>query len=139
MTGSAMSRTFFGLTALAVAAALVGCSHPTAPAPPASQTVGGLTITLTASPPPHTGDNTFVVTLRDAATQAPVGSANVTATPEMLSPRLPGTPTSGRSQGNGVYNVPIRLGVATSYSIALHVERTGQPPADVSFPVEAAQ
>lgn len=134
-----MSRTCFPLIVLGVVVTLVGCSHPAAPAAPASQTVGGLSITLSASPPPHTGDNTLVVTLRDAATQAPIGNANVTATPEMLSPRLPGTPTSGRSQGNGVYNVPIRLGVATNYNVALHVERTGQPPADVSFPVEAAQ
>ena len=139
MTGSAMSRTRLRLIALGVAVTLAGCSRPSAPAAPASQTVGGLTITLTASPPPHTGDNTFVVTIRDAATQAPVGNANVTATPEMLSPRLPGTPTSGRSQGNGVYNVPVRLGVATNYNVALHVERTGQPAADVSFPIEAAE
>lgn len=98
-----------------------------------------MTITLSASPPAHTGDNTFVVTLKDAASGAPVGNANVTATPEMMSPRLPGTPTSGRAQGNGTYNVPIRLGVATRYVVALHVERTGHPAADASFPVEAAE
>jgi len=132
------SRRLFGLL-LGVVFTASGCSRPSAPAAPASQTVGGLTITLSASPAAHTGDNTFVVTLRDAANQAPVGNANVSAAPEMLSPRLPGTNTSGRAQGNGTYTVPIRLGVATRYDVALHVERPGHPAADASFPVEAAQ
>ncbi len=99
-----------------------------------------MVITLSASPPAHTGDNTFVVTLNDdSAQKLPIGNANITATPEMLSPRLPGASTSGRAQGNGVYNVPIRLGIATRYNILLRIERTGQPPTDVTFPVEAVQ
>ena len=81
-----------------------------------------------------------MVTLNDDTThKAPIGNANITATPEMLSPHLPGASTSGRAQGNGVYNVPIRLGIATRYNIALHIERTGLPPTEVSFPVEAVQ
>ncbi len=122
-----------------LAAMLAGCFHPSAPAVPPSQTVSGMTITLLAVLPAHTGDNTFVVTLKDVASGAPIGNANLTATPEMMSPRLPGTPTSGRAQGNGMYNVPIRLAVATRYDIVLHVERTGHLAAAASFPVEAAQ
>ncbi len=118
---------------------LVGCSRPNAPAAPPTQIADGMDITLTASPPAHTGDNTFVVTLADDATKAPIGNANINATPEMLSPRLPGTSTSGRAQGNGVYNLPVRLGIATRYNIALHIERPGQPATEVSFPVEAVQ
>ena len=119
---------------------LAGCSRP-APPPPsvARKTVGDLAVTLTADPPPHTGDNMFSVTLADAATQAPVGNANITANPEMLSHSGTGSPSSGRAQGNGLYQIPIRLGIATRYDISLHIERPGQPAADVSFPMEAAQ
>ncbi len=117
---------------------LAGCSKP-APPPVAHKGVGDLSVTLTAGSPPHVGDNTFSVTLANSYTQAPIGNANITATPEMLSHTGTGSPSSGRSQGNGLYQVPIRLGVATRYDISLHIERPGSPPTDVSFPVEAAQ
>lgn len=123
----------------ALAALLAGCSHPGSPAIAPSQTIAGMVVTLTTSPPPHTGDNMFVVTLADAQTQAPIGNANITVTPQMLSPRLPGSPTSGRAQGNGVYNLPVRLGVATRYNVALKIARPGQAETEVSFPVEALQ
>ncbi len=117
---------------------LVGCSHPAAPAT-AHKTVGDLVVTFTSDPPPHTGDNMFTVTLADAGTQTPIGSANLSATPEMLSHVGTGSQTSGRASGGGLYKVPVRLGVATRYDIALHVERAGKPAADVSFPIEAAR
>ena len=123
----------------ALAGMLAGCSRSLAPSVPSSQTVAGMVVKLTTTPPPHTGDNTFVVTLADAQTQAPIGNANITVTPEMLSPRLPGSPTSGRAQGNGSYNLPVRLGVATRYDIVLKIARPGQTETEVSFPVEAAQ
>ena len=115
-----------------------GCSHP-APPVVAHKTVGDLAVSFTADPPPHVGDNSFQVTVADARTQAPVGNANITADPQMLSQIGTGTKTSGRSQGNGVYSLPVRLGIATRYDISLHIERPGKPAADVSFPVEAAQ
>ena len=124
---------------IALAGILAGCSRTAAPTASVSQSVAGMAVTLTTSPPAHTGDNTFVVTLADAQTQAPIGNANITVTPEMLSPRLPGAPTSGRAQGNGVYNLPVRLGVATRYNIVLEIERPGRAKTEVSFPVEAAQ
>ena len=117
---------------------LTGCSHP-APTTTAHKTVGDLTVSFTADPAPHVGDNTFRVTVADAETQAPVGNANITADPQMLSQNGTGTKTSGRSQGNGVYLIPVRLGIATRYDISLHIEHPGKPAADVSFPVEAAQ
>ena len=99
-----------------------------------------MVVTLSASPAPHTGDNTFVVTLHNSATNAPIGNANITAIPEMLSPHLPGAPVSGRAQGNGVYFIPVRLGVATRYSLLLHIQRPAWKQADdIAFPVEAAQ
>jgi len=130
---SAMKLSYLWLAALL----LTGCSKP--PPAVAHKTVGDLTVTLTASSPPHVGDNTFSVTLADAVTHAPVGNANITANPEMLSHNGTGSPSSGRSQGNGLYQVPIRLGIATRYDINLHIERPSTPAADVSFPVEAAQ
>jgi len=126
------------LLPLILTGAVAGCSRPAPPAAAPSRISGSLLITLT-SPPPHTGDNTFVVTLTDVATQAPIGNANITATPQMLSPPLPGTSTTGRAQGNGVYTVPVRLGIATRYNIALKIERPGSTAAQVTFPVEAAQ
>ena len=124
----------------AAALLLAGCSHPAPPSAAVShKTVGDLAVTLTADPPPHTGDNMFSVTLADSATQVPVGNANITANPEMLSHPKTGSPSSGRAQGNGLYLIPIRLGIATRYDINLHIERPGKPASDVSFPVEAAQ
>ncbi len=117
---------------------LAGCSQPVPPAV-AHKTIGDLAVTLTASSPPHVGDNTFSVTLADAVTHSPIGNANITANPEMLSHSGTGSPSSGRSQGNGLYQIPVRFGVATRYDISLHIERPGSPAAEVSFPVEAAQ
>ena len=115
-----------------------GCSHP-APPVTAHKTVGDLAVSFTADPAPHVGDNSFQVTVADAQTRSPVGNANITADPQMLSQNGTGTKTSGRSQGNGAYQIPVRLGIATRYDISLHIERPGKPTADVSFPVEAAQ
>lgn len=85
------------------------------------------------------GDNTFVVTVSDAATKSPVANANITATPNMIAPRLPGPQTSGRAQGGGVYHVPVMLGVATRYQLQLKIERPGKPDTELEFPVEASQ
>ncbi len=119
---------------------LSGCSHPAAPPPaPPTQTSGGVSVTLTSTLSPHTGDNTLTVRVVDARTLAPVGNANLTASPEMLSPRTPGAVTSGRAQGDGVYTIPVRLAIASQYDIDLKIERPGQPPASVTFPVEASE
>lgn len=124
---------------LAVTGALAGCSQTAAPKTLPRQTAGDTAITLTSGAAAHTGDNTLSVTLADAATGALVGNANITATPEMLSPRMAGASTTGRSQGNGLYTIPIRLGVASRYSVALKIERPGKAAAEASFVIEAAQ
>lgn len=118
---------------------LTGCSHPAPPPAPPTQTSGGVSVTLTSTLSPHTGDNTLTVRVVDAKTQAPVGNANLTATPEMLAPRTPGAVTSGRAQGDGVYTVPVRLAIPSRYDIELKIERPGLPPASVTFPVEASE
>jgi len=33
----------------------------------------------------------------------------------------------------------VRLGVATRYSLLLHIERPGQPATEITFPIEAMQ
>ena len=120
--------------------ALAGCTRPQAAEPAQTQTAGGLNVSLTTSPsPPHTGDDTLIVTLSDAATGGPVGNANITGTAASISPRLPGVVNSGRAQGNGVYNIPTRLSIATKYQVTLKIQRTGQPEADVAFTIEAPQ
>ena len=81
----------------------------------------------------------LTVTLADAATGMPVGNANITATPDMCSPVMRGVNTSGRAQGNGLYNIPVRLAVATQYLLTLHIERPGHAAADFSFSLEASQ
>ena len=127
---------------LLAAALLAGCAPKATPSVrPATQTVGGLTVqmTVTAPAPPHTGDDTLNLTITSAA-GAPVGDANVTATPDMLAPREPGQSNSGRAQGNGLYQVPMRLPIATRYDVEVQIQqRDGQPPVTVSFPLEAAQ
>lgn len=129
--------------AFAAALLAVGCTahHPPPAAPPnAAQTSQGLSATLTTTPaPPHTGDDVLVLTLTDAATHAPVGDANVSAIAQMLSPRLPGSPATGRAQGNGVYQIPLRLGIATRYSVQVQAQRTAHPPALFTFMLEAQQ
>ena len=126
---------------LLAAALLAGCSPKAAPSVmPATQRVGGLTVQMTTTPtPPHTGDDTLNLTVADAA-GAPVGDANVTATPNMLAPRMPGESNSGRAQGNGLYQIPMRLPIATKYEVDVQIQqRNGQPPVLVSFPLEATQ
>ena len=122
-----------------LAVTLTGCSRTAAPQALPRQTAGDTVITLTSGPTAHTGDNFLTVALTDVATGAAVGNANITATPEMLSPRLPGPSTSGRAQGSGSYSIPVRLGIASRYSITLKIERPGKKAAEASFLVEALQ
>ena len=124
---------------LMLASTLTGCSRTAGPQTPPHRTAGDTVITLASGASTHTGDNTLGVTLADAATGAPVGNANITATPEMLSPRLPGSSTTGRAQGNGFYTIPVRLGVASQYRITLKIERPGKAAAEAAFTVEASQ
>ncbi len=117
-----------------------GCSHPAAPpAPPPTVTNGSVSVTLTSTLTPHTGDNTLTVRVMDAKTHTPVGNANLTVSPQMLAPRTPGAVTSGRAQGDGVYTIPVRLAIASRYDIDLKIQRPGLPPSEVTFPVEASE
>jgi len=119
--------------------ALAGCTRTAPSSALSAQVVRGVRITLNTVPPPHVGDNALQITLADATTGAPIGNANLTATATMISPRILGSSSSGRAQGNGAYQLPVRFGIATRYELNLHVQRPGQPGIDAVIPVDAVQ
>jgi hypothetical protein len=119
-----------------VFAAVGGCA-PEKPSPPMEQTGGGLAIGLSTTPsPPHTGDDVVDLHVTDQSTNAPIGDANVTVEAESVTPRLPGSPVSGRAQGNGVYQAPVVLPIQTEYDILVQVARPGKPAANVTFRID---
>lgn len=118
---------------------LTGCTKSTAPAAPTTQTVAGMSITVTPPSPPHTGDDTVVLTLTDAATGEPVGNANITAEADAQAPRLKGASVSGRAQGNGRYEIPVRLPVVSNYEVLVTIQRVGRPAVQFSFPLDVEQ
>src|SRR5579862_995069 len=96
----------------ALAALVSGCSNKLSPSGPVAQEKDGLHIQLVTDPnPAQVGDNTLTVTVTDGNTNAPVVNANVTISAYN---KLAGggDQETGRSQGNGVYNVPIKLPIA---------------------------
>ena len=119
---------------------LAGCG-PKAAAPlaasAAAQTNGEYSASLSVPPALGTGDQTLTFSLTEAKDGLPVGDANVSASAVMLSPRLPAAAVSGRAQGNGMYQLPLRFGVATLYSVQVTVRRPGHTDAQFSFPVTA--
>jgi hypothetical protein len=129
-----------------------GCSHPTNQKLTQTQQNGGLTVTMSVIPDstganennagagaPHSGDNTVVLDITTTATGLPVEGANITATADMLAPKIAGLQVSGRSRGNGRYEVPIRLGIAAKYDVHVQVVQQGRSPVDFVFPIEAWQ
>jgi hypothetical protein len=121
---------FVLLTAL-----LTGCSPKVAKVGTVAAISNGVRIELTASPdPPVAGDNTFVIRLADSTTGAPIVNANVTisAYNELAGG---GDRESGRSQGDGSYNVPIKLGIPDTYKLNVQVQRPGHDDADTQFSI----
>jgi hypothetical protein len=106
-----------------------GCSKSTQSQQVLTQTSGDLTVQFT-------GEDTAVVTV--TSNGQPVDDANVLATANMRAPKLAGSPASGRFEGNGQYNVPLRL-VATTYDVDVKIVRLNKPAVELTFPVEAWQ
>jgi hypothetical protein len=118
-------------------ALISGCSNKLQPSGPAAQDKDGLHIQLVTDPnPAQVGDNTLIVTVTDSGTNAPVVNANITINAYN---KLAGggDQETGRSQGNGVYNVPIKLPIADQYTATVTVQRTGQPDVSAQFPIAA--
>ena len=131
-------RTLSAILYGAIALALAGCSSKVTG--PQTQSATGQTVAITVSVRPglpqdsgyatanasaQTGDNTLIVNIHDLNTNAPIADANVTAAPSSSLIDQQAT-ESGRSQGNGVYWVPIRFGVPDDYKVEVDVQRPGQ-------------
>ena len=97
----------------------------------------GVKIELTSNPdPPIAGDNTFTITLTDDSTGSPVVNANVTVSAynELAGG---GDRETGRSQGDGIYDIPIKLGIPDRYKIDVVVQRPGHDDSNTEFMVNA--
>jgi hypothetical protein len=121
--------------ALLVPFCLLGCSQKAAKVGLKAQESNGVRIYISSDPDPlQTGDNTLIVKLMDIATNEPVVNANVTVSAynELAGG---GDRESGRSQGDGQYNVPVKLGIPDSYRLDVQVQRPSQPDSDATFSV----
>jgi hypothetical protein len=128
---------FFVLSLSAIAFVSAGCSRSQQGSQTLTQTAGDLTVSFTTQPsPPHSGEDVAIVTIMSNG--QPVNDASVVATANMRAPKLPGPLSSGRFQGNGQYQVPLRL-VATTYDVDVHIERQRHAAVDVTFSIEAWQ
>jgi len=117
--------------------AAAGCSPKPEATGPQAADIGGLHIVLAADPSPvRVGDNTLIVTVIDSSTNKPVVDANVTvSTYNQLAGG--GDQETGRSQGNGVYNVPIRLAIMDMYKTTVTIQRVGKPDVSAQFTLNA--
>ncbi len=121
------------LIALSVMISLSSCSSKVTGPQSQTQSVGGVDIKVSIRPglpqdmgnAAETGDNTLIVQLSDSNSNKPIPDANVTAAPK-TSLITSQADQSGRSQGNGLYYVPIRFGVPDNYAVNLNVQRPGQ-------------
>jgi len=133
-----LQSTSAALVALIIASS--GCSRSTQSQKVLTQTSGDVTVQFTVmganGGPAHSGEDTAVVTVMSNG--QPVDDANVLATANMKAPKLAGSPASGRFEGNGQYNVPLRL-VATTYDVDVKIVRLNKPAVELTFPVEAWQ
>ncbi len=130
-----LKSTFF--VVLAISILITGCSKKAAKITTLSTDNNGVKIALSSAPdPPQAGSNTFTVRVTDDATQAPVVNANVTisAYNDLAGG---GDRETGRSQGDGTYNAPVKLGIPDKYKIDVQVQRPGHDDADAQFMVEA--
>ncbi len=109
-------------------------SMPPAKAPAAS---GDATIDLITKPkPPVVGKNTFVITVRDKAGK-PIPDATVKITYGM--PPMQGMPAGmtmddeAKPKGNGEYELPVQLGMASSWNVTVVVAKSGQNLGTATF------
>jgi hypothetical protein len=136
--------------ALAIACLmLAGCSSRVTGPQRQVRDVGGMLIEVSVRPGlpqdsasaatstgAQVGDDTLVITLHDEKSNAVIPDANVSAAP---STSLVGSQRaeSGRSQGNGVYLVPIRFAVPDTYTILVTVDRPAKSETSAQFTITA--
>jgi hypothetical protein len=120
-----------------LAALLSGCSSEGTKVGVKAAESNGVRIEMTTSPDPmQAGDNVVMIHLTDMSSGQPVVDANVTisAFNELAGG---GDRESGRSQGNGDYNVPIKLGIPDKYNLDIEVQRPGEQDSDATFTINA--
>jgi len=126
-----------------------GCSSKTAGPQEQTRDVGGMLVQVSVRPGlpqdessaapdagAQVGDNTLIVTLHDDRSNAVIPDANVSAAPSttLVDDQRA---ESGRSQGNGVYFVPIRFAVPDTYTVLVTVDRTGKSESSAQFAITA--
>jgi hypothetical protein len=121
-----------------------GCGkhHYSSPIQRGSVQSGTLVVSWTISPgspnfspgPPQIGDNTLVLHVSDGKPLADVGDADVTG---QVTNSLTGAlqPETGRSQGGGVYDVPVHLPLQDKYTVKVTLERKAKEDVSVSIPI----
>jgi hypothetical protein len=122
---------------LLMATMITGCSSRGTKVGIQAQESNGVRIYIAIDPdPPQAGDNKILVRLVDLASNQPIVDANVTVSAynELAGG---GDRESGRSQGDGEYDVPMKFGIPDSYRLDVEVQRTGQQDSDASFTVTA--
>jgi hypothetical protein len=138
-----------GIAALLLGLVSFGCSPKVTGSQHQSREAGGVLVAVSVRPGlpqdsetavnatgAQVGDNTLTVELRDDKTNAPIGDANVTAAPASdLVGQQRGE--SGRSQGNGIYLVPIRFGVPDKYTVIVTIDRPGRSETSAQFSITA--
>jgi nitrogen fixation protein FixH len=145
-THRAQRNRTFGFAPVAAAIALtIAMAAPTsvtaAQQPPAGKKPA-LDITLMSKPsPPKTGENTFEVTVKDAAGK-PVTDAEVTAMffmaamPAMKMPEMKNTVTL-KHQKDGMYSGTGQVMMAGKWDVTVMVKRAGKEIGSKKFPVTA--
>jgi len=131
----------FARSAAAIAGALglitvFGCS-PKPVTTDIKEVVNGLNIEVTSNPPePHTGDNDIELNIRDAKTGLPVVDANVAGTASMTAPNVQGPTQTGRSKGNGLYEIPVEYAAVSTYAISVQIDRPGHTTTDLNISID---
>jgi hypothetical protein len=132
----AKARTIAALAGALGLITLFGCS-PKPVTTDVKQVVNGLNVEVTSNPPePHTGDNDIELNIRDATTGMPVVDANVAGTATMTAPNVQGPTQTGRSKGNGLYEIPVEFAAVSSYAISIQIDRPGHTTTDLNITID---
>jgi hypothetical protein len=120
---------------LLMSACLAGCSQHAPPIKTMTTDSNGIKIDLMSDPdPPLVGANKFIIRLTDDTTGAPIVNANVTIS-AYNALAGGGDRESGRSKGDGTYEVPITLAIPDSYKLDVEVQRPSQDDSDAEFDI----
>lgn len=107
-------------------------NYAASPAPPGAASTAALNVTFRTEPePPHTGDTTFVVTVKDAGGQ-PIADADASVVlfmPAMPSMNMPAMKSETKlvAASGGVYRGTGRIMTPGRWDVTVTVSRAGKP------------